>query len=55
MNEYAGFVITVLYSICSCIIESDRSIGKYIRCTPEDLERTLGELIEVKIRIDQRR
>jgi hypothetical protein len=29
MNECAGFLITVLYSICSSIIESDRSKGKY--------------------------
>ena len=55
MNEYAGFLMTVLCSICSSIIESDRSKGKYIRYTPEDLERMLGEFFEGKTRIDQRR
>ena len=55
MNDYAGFLITLLYSICSSIIESDRSKGKYIRYTPEDLERMLGEFFEGKTRIDQRR
>ena len=31
MNDYVGFLITVLYSICNCIIDSDMSEGKYIR------------------------
>jgi len=55
MIGYAGFLITLLYSLCSSIIESDRSKGKYIRYTPEDLERMLGEFFEGKTRIDQRR
>lgn len=39
----------------SSIIESDRHKGKYIRYTPEDLERMLGEFFEGKTRVEQRR
>lgn len=39
----------------SSIIESDRSKGKYIRYTPEDLERMLGEFFEGKTRVEPRR
>lgn len=54
-NEYAVFLISLLHSVCSSIIESDRSKGKYIRYTPEDLERMLGEFFEGKTRVDQRK
>lgn len=39
----------------SSIIESGKSNGKYVRYTPEDLERMLGEFFEGKTRGDQRR
>lgn len=43
------------YPFCSSIIESDRSKGKYVRYSPEDLERMLGEFFEGKTRVEPRR
>jgi exocyst complex protein 7 len=40
---------------CSAILESSKSNSKYVRYSPEDLDRMLSEFFEGKARVDQRR
>lgn len=50
MPPYVHISFVVSVSSCSSYIEAGKSLNKYVKYTPDDLERMLNELFEGKSR-----
>ncbi len=49
------YATLVLVMSCSSILDTGKSNSKYVRYSPEDLDRMLSEFFEGKARVDHRR